>query len=47
MKKIKFKLKLVEPTANEAKKIETAVKGTDKSGRWTSAEELLKKHKVV
>lgn len=43
----KIKLKLVKPTAKEAKKIETAIKRTDKSGRWISADELLKKHKVV
>jgi hypothetical protein len=38
-------LKLVQPTAQEARDIEAAVKKTDKSGKWTTAEELLKKHK--
>ncbi|HXL73867.1 MAG TPA: hypothetical protein VN963_09610 [bacterium] len=47
MKKIKFELKLVKPTAKEAKKIETLVKRADKSESWISTEELLKKHKVV
>jgi hypothetical protein len=39
-------LKFVKPTLKEAKEIETAIKRTDKSGKWTSAEELLKKHKI-
>ena|SRR5260221_5748278 len=39
-------LKFVKPTAKETKEIEAAIKKTDKSGRWTSAEELLKKHKI-
>jgi hypothetical protein len=39
-------LKFLKPTAKEAKEIETTVKRTDKSGKWNSAEELLKKHKI-
>lgn len=37
-------LKLIKPTSKEAKTIESAVKRTDKSGKWTSAEALIKKH---
>jgi len=39
-------VKFVKSTPKEAKEIETAVKRTDKSGKWTSAEELLKNHKI-
>ena len=37
-------LKFIKPTPKEAKAIEKAIKPTDKSGKWTSAEELIKKH---
>lgn len=36
-------LKFVQPTAQEAREIEEAVKKTDRSGTWVSAGELLKK----
>ncbi len=39
-------LKFVKPTPKEVKDIEMAVKRTDKSGKWTSAEDLIKKHNV-
>jgi hypothetical protein len=37
-------LKFIKPTPKEAKAIEKAVKQTDKSGKWISAKELLKKY---
>jgi hypothetical protein len=39
-------LKFVQPTVQESREIEAAVKRTDKSGKWTPAEELLRKRRV-
>ena len=39
-------LKFMKPTHKEAREIEAAVKRADKSGKWTSAEELMKKHGI-
>jgi hypothetical protein len=37
-------LRFKKPSPKEAKAIEAAVKRTDKSGKWTSAKDLIKKH---
>jgi hypothetical protein len=39
-------LKFMKPTQQETKAIEAAVKRTDKSGKWTSAADLIKKNNV-
>lgn len=39
-------LKFTQPTAEEGKRIEAAVKRADRKGDRISAEELIKKHKI-
>ncbi len=39
-------LKLVKPTPSEAREIKAAIKRTDRKGKWTPAEELMKKHGI-